>query len=95
MPQYIITVGEDSTKSKAPEKYEEQVPSIITVSRDVLTSSRAIKAIKDQGGSVADEFDWGFIVNFADDAVSVSTIMENKTFETIEDGNGVVTTQKK
>ncbi|KAB8297790.1 hypothetical protein EYC80_001589 [Monilinia laxa] len=78
MPQYIITVGEDSTKSKAPEKYE-----------------AAVKDIKEKGGSVADEFDWGFIVNFPDDSISVSSIMENKTYETIEDGNGKVTTQNK
>ncbi|CAD6448804.1 70b02d95-a4f0-4a70-bd31-61fdac92af98 [Sclerotinia trifoliorum] len=81
MPQYIITLEEDSTRSNAPEKYEQQV---------------ALKAAKDHGGSIAEgnDFDWGFIVDFPDDSVSVSAIMENKTFKTIEDGQGQVTTQE-
>ncbi|KAJ8067699.1 hypothetical protein OCU04_003305 [Sclerotinia nivalis] len=79
MPQYIITLEEDSTRSNAPEKYEE-----------------AIKAAKDHGGSIAEgnDFDWGFIIDFPEDSVSASTIMKNKTFKTIEDGNGQVTTQE-
>ncbi|EDN92354.1 predicted protein [Sclerotinia sclerotiorum 1980 UF-70] len=74
----LITLEEDSTKSNDPEKYEEQV-----------------YFAKDHGGSIAEgnDFDWGFIIDFPDDSVAVSTIMENKTFKTIEDGQGEVTTQ--